>query len=65
MTKSQSSALHTAVKGWERVQGKITVLGEDDKGGIVCNLETPAFNQRFVIGKRGALNWKYKYPKVF
>lgn len=64
MTKSQSEALNSAVKGWERVKGKITVIGEDTDDKIICELETPAFTQKFLIGKRGSITWKYKYNKL-
>ena len=64
MTKSQSESLNTAIKGWERVKGKITVLGEDSKDRIICELETSTFTQKFLIGKKGALKWLYKYNKL-
>lgn len=63
MTKSQSEVLATSVKGWERINGKITVLGYDE-GVVVCQLETKGFTQKFTIGKRGAVEWKYRYNKL-
>lgn len=61
MTKSQSTTLNETIKGWERVNAKITLIGEDDKGKIICELETIGFTQMFVIGKRGSLTWLYRY----
>jgi hypothetical protein len=63
MTKSQVEQLRQAIKGWERVKAKITIIGEDDKKNIICQLETNAFTQKFIIGKRGAITWLYKYNK--
>ena len=64
MTKSQAQQLNQTVKGWERVKAKVTVIGEDDKSNIICELETTGFTQRFLIGKRGAITWKYRYNKL-
>ena len=64
MTKTQTEKLKGAKIFWERVKAKITLLGEDAKGNVVCELETNYFTQKFTIGKRGKFIWKYIYNKI-
>jgi hypothetical protein len=62
-TAKQTESLQTSTKGWEKVGATIKVVGETRDGKLVCELDTPVFNQTFTIGKRGAVSWKYKYNK--
>lgn len=43
---------------------KMEVLGEDEKGNIIIEIDAPAFTQRAKIGKRGAYTWAYKFTKI-
>ncbi len=62
-TARQTETLNIGIRGWNRIGGTIKVVGTTQDGKLVCELDTPLFNQTFTIGKRGATSWKYKFLK--
>lgn len=62
-TESQLNTLQTGVSGWSKVGAIVKELFQDQKGRIVCELDAPAFTQKFIIGKRGSIKWKYRFIK--
>ena len=63
MTKSQAESLKRTIEGWNRVNAKVILIGENEDGKLICTLETSHYIQYFLIGKMGAITWKNKYLK--
>lgn len=63
MTKSQSEQINSMVTNYARFSTKVNIIGVDNKNKIIGELDAPVYNQRFVIGKKGAISWKHKFQK--
>jgi hypothetical protein len=63
MTKSQAESLKESIERWNRVNAKVTLIGETEDGKIICELETSTYRHIFLIGKRGSYTCKNKYLK--
>jgi hypothetical protein len=64
MTNSQEQLLKESIERWNRVNAKVTLIGENEDGKLICTLETSHHIQYFLIGKRGSFTWKNKYIKL-
>ena len=62
-TQSQIEKLEVAVSGYSKVGVIVNELFEDVKGRIVCEIDAPAYTQKFIIGKRGSIEFKHMFIK--
>lgn len=64
MTKSQSEQIISMRTNYAKFNTEVNILGVDDKNNIIGELDAPVYTQRFIIGKKGAISWKYKFDKL-